>query len=86
MNLEAEILDIKRTQARIDGKLTALLNKPEKKTWVPVSFVTDLTGWDGEKLRQVREAKIIEFRHRKDCGGYEYLLESIPEQFIKKTA
>lgn len=86
MNLEAEIQEIKRTQARIDGKLTALLNKPVREVWLKVSFVKDLTGWSSEKLRQCRDKGIIIYRKTEE-NGFEYLLSSIPDQFIiKKTA
>ena len=86
MDLQAEIREIKRTQARIDSKLTVLLNKAPKETWVRVSFITDLTGWEGEKMRQAREQGIIKYK-RAQSGGFIYLLESLPEQFIiKKTA
>lgn len=85
MNLEAEILDIKRTQARIDSKLTTLLGKSNKQTWVKVSFITDLTGWSREKLRQSRNQGIIQYRRSKG-KGFEYLLESLSEVFIIKKA
>ena len=85
MNLEAEILEIKRTQARIDSKLTALLNKPKREVWVKVSFIKDLTGLSSEKLRQAREQGIIECRKTEE-NGIEYLLSSIPGQFLKRTA
>lgn len=82
MNLEQEIQELKKINQRIDGKLTALLNKPAKQTWASVSFVTLLTGWSKEKMRQAREQNIITYRENK-TGGYEYLLESIPTQFLK---
>ena len=81
MNIEAEILEIKRTQARIDSKLTTLLNRPKKETWVRVFFIQDLTGWDAQRLRQARESGCIEWR--KGENGFEYLLESLNEKFIK---
>lgn len=84
MSLETEILEIKRTQQRIDSKLTTLLNRAPKETWVSVGFITDLTGWNGEKMRQAREQHIIEYR--KGSCGYEYKLESLPSQFIIKKS
>lgn len=74
-----------KTLNRIDSKLTALLNKQKQETWVKVYFIQDLTGWDSKRLEQAREQKIIQFRKSKS-GSYEYLLESLPELFIKKTA
>ena len=76
--------DIARKLDRVDAKLTTLLNKPKKETWVSVRFIQDLTGWDGLTLFEVRKQNIITHRKNKN-GGYEYLLESIPDQFIKKT-
>lgn len=89
MNIEQEILEIKRSQQRIDSKLTALLTReksPTKETWVKVSFITDLTGWDREKMRTARETGIIRWRRSKETG-IEYDLDSLNEKFIiKKTA
>lgn len=85
MNLESEILEIKRTQARIDSKLTTLLNKTPRQTWVKVTFIQDLTGWTAERLRQARNEKIIQYRET-STKSFEYLLESLPEQFIIKKA
>ena len=65
-------------------KLTLLLNKPKKQTWVSVRFIQDLTGWDGTKLFEVRRQNIVEHRKNKN-NGYEYLLESIPEEFLLKN-
>lgn len=66
----------------INKKLNALASGQRKETWVSPGFITDLTGWDKEKLRQVREQKIVEFK-RSESGGWLYKLESIPEIFIK---
>lgn len=76
-------IDIKREFERLNKKLNALAAKETKATWVPPSWITDLTGWDKEKLRQARNANIIEFK-ASDGGGWLYKLESIPEQFINK--
>lgn len=71
---------IEKKLERIDSKLTALLNKPKKQTWIGVSVVSEITGWKGrEKMRWARENGLIVFD--KERG---YLLESIPEIFIKK--
>lgn len=70
---------------RLNKKLNALAATVRKETWVTAHWVTDLTGWDREKLRQAREEKIIEFK-RANTGGWRYKLESIPEIFIKKQA
>ena len=69
---------------RIDSKLTELLNKPEKQTWVSVRFIQDLTGWNGNRMFFVRQQNVIKYR-KNENNGYEYLLESIPEQFLLKN-
>jgi len=76
--------EIKREFERLNKKLNQLVAS-KKETWVTVSWVTDLTGWDREKLRQARESKIIEFK-RSETGGWLYKLESIPERFIINKA
>lgn len=75
--------ELKQQFERINEKLNALAAGQRKETWVPVNWVTDLTGWDKEKLRQARQNKIIEFKDSPG-GGYLYKLESIPEIFIKQ--
>jgi hypothetical protein len=75
--------ELKQQFELINKKLNALAAGQRKETWVPVGWVTDLTGWDCEKMRQARENNIIEFK-RGDTGGYLYKLESIPEIFIKQ--
>lgn len=80
-----EILEqILKQQKSMSEKLTLLLNKPRKQTWVSVRFIQDLTGWNGTKLFEVRRQNLVEHRKNKN-GGYEYLLESIPEQFLLKN-
>jgi hypothetical protein len=68
---------------RLHKKLNDLLAAQRKETWVGPGWVTELTNWTREKLRQAREQKIIEFK-RSPGGGYLYKLESIPEQFLLK--
>jgi hypothetical protein len=75
--------ELKAEFERLNKKMNALAAEVRKETWVTVGWVTDLTGWDGEKLRQAREQKIIEFK-KSSSGGYLYKLESIPEIFIKQ--
>jgi hypothetical protein len=67
----------------INKKLNALAVAQKKETWVGPGWVTDLTGWSPEKMRQARNSKIIEYKESPG-GGYLYKLESIPEQFIKQ--
>lgn len=77
--------ELKQQFELINKKLNALAAQAKKETWVTAHWVTDITGWDRERLRQAREEKIIEFK-RGESGGWRYKLESIPELFIKKTA
>lgn len=59
--------------------------KPTKKegTWVRVGWITDLTGWNKEKLRQAREQGLVEFKE--EGKSYKYKLESIHPLFIKNA-
>ena len=75
---------ILKLQKSMSEKLTLILNKPKKQTWVSVRFIQDLTCWNGTKLFEVRRQNLVEHRKNKN-GGYEYLLESIPEQFLLKN-
>lgn len=77
--------DIKREFERLHREIKALKAIETKTTWVGPGWVTDLTGWNNEKLRQARDQKIIEYK-RSQGGGYLYKLESIPEIFIKQQA
>jgi hypothetical protein len=52
-------------------------------TWVRVGWVTDLTGWNKEKLRQAREQGLVEFKE--DGKSYLYKLESIHPLFLKNV-
>lgn len=80
MNLEAEISDIKKTL-----KIIASQNRP-KQNWVSAKWILKLTGWNSKELASAREQEIVECRDN-ERGGYEYLLQSVPEEFrIKKEA
>lgn len=80
MTTEQKIEQIYQRVLRIEQA-----NRP-RSTWVSVSFITLLTGWNREQMRKAREQGIIEYRENK-TGGLEYKVESIPEQFLlKKTA
>ena len=78
--------EIKREFERLNKKLNDLAAQQRKETWVGPGWITDLTGWDREKLRQARNQKIIEYKESPG-GGWLYKLESVPQQFIiKQTA
>lgn len=73
--------ELKRRLDRIDEKLTTLLGR-KKETWVGPRWLTKLTGWNNEDLRQAREQNIVEYK-ASEGGGWLYRLESVPEAFIK---
>lgn len=77
--------ELKRELSSIQKKLNDLMAGKRKETWAGPGWVTKLTGWNNETLRQARDQQIVEFK-RSPTGGWLYKLESIPEQFIKKTA
>jgi hypothetical protein len=54
-----------------------------KRKWSKRGFVTDLTGWDHEKLRQAREQNLITWEER-GKGIFWYDINSIPERFLIK--
>jgi hypothetical protein len=49
--------EIKREFERLNQKLTALLTKEKKETWVKSSEIIKLTGWDKERMR--RQGKTV---------------------------
>lgn len=76
---------ISRQIQALSKKVDTLINQTNKKTWVKVSAIMEITGWNREKMRQMRDNGVIRFR--KGDNGMQYLLESVPDIFkIKKTA
>lgn len=76
MNIEATL---RRLERKIDRQ-----NNP-RPVWVKVSFVKDLTGWEGDKLNDAVDQGLV--IRRKDKRGFWYNASSIPQIFIiKKTA
>ncbi len=73
--------DIKRELEKIHREIKALREVQTRATWVSPSWITDLTGWNKEKLRMARQQGIVKYKES-DGGGYLYQLESIPQQFI----
>lgn len=74
--------DIQQQFNRLNAKLNLLIEVQKKEHWVKVGFVTRITGWDRETLRQAREQGLIEWRLDAELGRV-YLLESIPSMFIR---
>lgn len=77
--------ETKREFERLNKKLNDLAAGQRKATWVGPKWVTSVTLWSREDLRQAREQKIIEFKESPG-GGWLYKLESIPDIFIRKQA
>ncbi len=77
--------EIKREFDRLHREIKSLKETQVKSTWVSPSWVTDLTGWNKEKLRMARQQGIVKYKES-EGGGYLYQLESIPEHFIKKVS
>jgi hypothetical protein len=81
MNETAIIQSLERRVARMEGMLKTLVGAKEKAVWVKVSGVTRLTGWNREKLRQMRINGIVQFK--KTDKGFFYNVSSIPQIFIR---
>lgn len=67
-------------------RIEKFLLKQNRDTWVSASWITMVTGWKQEKLRQAREQNIIKYKPSEDKKSYVYLLQSIPEMFIKNKS
>jgi hypothetical protein len=76
--------ELKAEFNRLHKKLNEHFKANKKEHWVGVSWITDLTGWNSNKMDLARKQGLIEFK-RSDTGGYLYKLESLPDVFIKKT-
>lgn len=73
----SEIDQLIREMKEIKSLLRQLIGS-KKQTWVNVTVVKQVTGWEGrEKLRWARESGLVTFHRKKG-----YLLESIPDVFI----
>jgi predicted transcriptional regulator len=71
---------------RIERQLSNIARKNVKKaSWVKVGWITDLTGWDREKMRQAREQGLVEWKDDAKLGRV-YNIDSIPQMFIIKKA
>lgn len=65
---------------RMEKKLDFLIEQQSKPTWVKVSFVRQITGWNKEKMRQARELGLIEWK--KDEFGFFYNVTSLSPAFF----
>lgn len=75
VNLEKELESIKETLRRIETQ------SRQKTTWVNAAWIMRYTGWTAGEMRDARNQKIVTYK-KKHSGSFEYLLESLPEQFI----
>jgi hypothetical protein len=66
---------------RLNDKLNKIMEKQRQEHWVKVGFITQVTGWSAETLRQARQQGLVQWKDNVD--GRFYLLESIPEIFIR---
>jgi hypothetical protein len=82
---DSDFLWLKRNLTAMRNELHELKQARQSETWVKAKAIIDLTGWDGEGMRIARERGYIKFKEEKP-RVFEYLLESLPPQFYKKTA
>jgi hypothetical protein len=66
---------------RLERKLDLLIKEKRRETWINAWLLGEMTGWDNEKMRQMRDQGIIKFK-RLEGKKILYQLESIPEIFI----
>lgn len=84
---EKILTDLTRKVDRLNQMVSDMrkekLKELPKETWVKVSTIRLLTVWDDKrKLEKARKEGLL--KQRKSSNGIEYLLESIPEIFIKQ--
>jgi hypothetical protein len=79
-------IDLATLDRKID-RLTRLIEaqRPKAKTWVKVSVIQELTGWEGSsKMRWARENGLVQAE--KTADGFMYQLESLNPLFIIKKS
>lgn len=76
----SELLELKKEIKEMKSMLRQALPAAKKENWVGYSVVMQITPWtSGEKLRWARENNLVKYDPKKG-----YLLQSIPEIFLKK--
>lgn len=89
MDAETKVVLNKLTNQveRLQSTVRTLVMERKKKTYVNAEWIMRATGWTKKELRAARDGKLIEFKGAAS-RRYEYVLESIPVQFLKsmKTA
>ncbi len=86
----AKEFDLEKTLIRIEAKISKIANKTGtlplkegmKATWVKVSTIKSLTGWNKDQLYYARKTGKVKMKKRD--GGIFYLLESLHETHYKK--
>lgn len=73
-------MSIEATLQRIERKLDRLSNPKPK--WVRASIITELTGWNNQKMRSARINDLIVYK--KEENSYWYDLNSLHPLLIKK--
>jgi hypothetical protein len=66
---------------RIEKKIDQLIESENKPCWVKSGFVSELTGWRAERLRQAREQGLVAYEERHDSGFW-YDINSIHHIFF----
>lgn len=64
---------------RIDKKLTTLLTREKRETWVTAAVIYYATGWDHNQLKIMKREGVVKWDELKR----RYLLESINPIFLK---
>lgn len=78
-----ELEQIKKQNEAILRRLDQLATAAKAPKWVRSTVITELTGWDNQKMRRARENSTITFK--KDNGGlYWYDLNSLHPYLLKK--
>jgi hypothetical protein len=85
MKDEQLLKEIYKTQKEILRELRVAKNTPAKETWVKASRIVELTGWDWKGLQYARNNNLVKYRQLAP-KVYEYLLESIADDFKKRRA
>lgn len=79
--------ELEKRLDRIEKKLSVLLKQEAESSamWVKARVVTEITGWNNEKMRQARINGYIKYKDVKE--GRFYDLNSLPEIFkVNKVA
>jgi len=79
MSEDVLIQHIKRLERKVDKLLSEQVK--EQEVWVKVTEIRNLTGWDKEKMRRMRNSGILKMK-KDPKAGIMYNLSALPQQFI----